>query len=134
MGSRTLQICQPSPPGWASYSQAHHKQDTSKAVPDGCARHPHNSAQALANCPQEKHSREQAGILIATGLRADSRGWKGGSEAKSSGCSPRGLGFKSQHPHGGSQLALTPVPGNHALFLSQQVPEIHADKTPTYIE
>lgn len=30
---------------------------------------------------------------------------------KSSGCSSRGLRFKTQHPHGSSQL-LTPVPGD----------------------
>ena len=27
-------------------------------------------------------------------------------------CCPRGLGFNSQHPHGSSQLPITPVPKN----------------------
>lgn len=66
--------------------QAGHQQD-------GCARHPHSSVQPLASCPQEKNSREQARILIATGLRANSQGWKGGSEAKSSAALPEDWGL-----------------------------------------
>ena len=40
-----------------------------------------------------------------------------GAEVKSPGCSSRGPGFDSQHPHGGSQLSMTPFPGeSDALF------------------
>jgi hypothetical protein len=34
------------------------------------------------------------------------------SVVKSIGCSSRGPGFSSQYPHGGSQLHLTPFPGD----------------------
>ena len=37
--------------------------------------------------------------------------WEDGSVVKNIGCSSRGPGFSSQHPHGGSQLSITPVPG-----------------------
>ena len=43
-------------------------------------------------------------------------GWRDGSAAKSTGCSSRGPGFNSQHPHGSLQLSGTPVPrGSDAL-------------------
>ncbi|CAO2583729.1 17-beta-hydroxysteroid dehydrogenase 13 [Lemmus lemmus] len=38
------------------------------------------------------------------------RGWRDGSAVGSSDCSSRGPGFDSQHPHGSSQLSVTPVP------------------------
>lgn len=37
-------------------------------------------------------------------------GWKAGSAVKSTNFSSRGEGFDSQHPYGGSQISLTPVP------------------------
>jgi hypothetical protein len=40
-----------------------------------------------------------------------SGGWREGSEVKSIGCSSRRPGFKSQHPRGGSQPSVTPLPG-----------------------
>ena len=39
-------------------------------------------------------------------------GRKDGSVVKSKVSSSRGPGFNSQHPHGSSQLSVTPVPGN----------------------
>ncbi|EGW01736.1 hypothetical protein I79_015260 [Cricetulus griseus] len=39
-------------------------------------------------------------------------GWVYGPRDKSSGCSSRRAGFKSQHPHVGSQLFVTSVPGD----------------------
>ena len=39
-------------------------------------------------------------------------GWRDGSEVKSTDCSSRRPRFNSQHPHGSSQLSVTPVPGN----------------------
>jgi hypothetical protein len=36
--------------------------------------------------------------------------------AKSTSCSSRGPGFSSQHPHGGSQLFITPVQGDLMPF------------------
>jgi hypothetical protein len=41
------------------------------------------------------------------------RGWRDGSEVKSTDCSSRGLEFNSQQPHGGSQPS---VMGSDALF------------------
>ena len=40
------------------------------------------------------------------------QGWWDGSVVKSSDYSSRGPRFKSQHPHGSSQLSVTPVPEN----------------------
>ena len=40
------------------------------------------------------------------------RGWRDGSEVESTGCSSRGPEFNSQHPHGSSQLSVTPGPGD----------------------
>jgi hypothetical protein len=37
--------------------------------------------------------------------------WRDGSAVKSTDCSSRGPRFNSKHPHGGSQLSVTPVPG-----------------------
>jgi hypothetical protein len=37
------------------------------------------------------------------------RGWRDDSVVKNGGCSFRGAGFDSQHPHGSSQLSATPV-------------------------
>lgn len=39
-------------------------------------------------------------------------GWRDGSGTKSTNCSFRGPGFSSQLLHGGSQLFITPVPGD----------------------
>jgi hypothetical protein len=39
-------------------------------------------------------------------------GWRDGSEVKNTDYSSRGPGFNSQHPHGSSQLSVTPVPGD----------------------
>jgi hypothetical protein len=41
------------------------------------------------------------------------RGWRGGSEVKSTDCSSRGPEFNSQQPHGGS---LPSVMGSDVLF------------------
>jgi hypothetical protein len=43
--------------------------------------------------------------LIAI-LRNQMKGWRDGSEIKSTGCSSRGPEFNSQHPHGGSQPSI----------------------------
>jgi hypothetical protein len=39
-------------------------------------------------------------------------GWRDGSMVKNIDCSSRESGFNSQHPHGCSQLYITPVPGD----------------------
>jgi hypothetical protein len=39
-------------------------------------------------------------------LKMDSWGWRDGSAVKSTDCSPEGPEFKSQQPHGGSQLSV----------------------------
>jgi hypothetical protein len=38
------------------------------------------------------------------------RAWRDGSAVKNTGCSPRGTELNSQHPHGSSQLSVTPAP------------------------
>ena len=49
-------------------------------------------------------------------LKAKSeRDWRAVSEVKSTGCSSKGPGFHSQHPHNSSQLSVTPVPRNSTL-------------------
>jgi hypothetical protein len=37
---------------------------------------------------------------------------RNGLVVKSTGCPSRGPGFNSQHPHGGSQVSVSPVPGD----------------------
>ena len=48
--------------------------------------------------------------------------WRDGSGVKSPGCSSTGPGFNSQHPHGSSELSVTPFPGNPT--------HTHVDNTP----
>jgi hypothetical protein len=48
--------------------------------------------------------------------------------AKSSDCSPRGFAFNSQHPHGGSQPPVIPVPGYPMSFLDLQRHRAHRHK------
>jgi len=48
-------------------------------------------------------------LSLAGSLRAV-QDWKDGSLAKSTGCSSRGPGSNSQHPHGNQHLSVTPVP------------------------
>jgi hypothetical protein len=43
-------------------------------------------------------------------------GCRGDSTVKSTGSSSRGSGFDSPHPHGVSQISVTPVPGNMMSF------------------
>jgi hypothetical protein len=45
---------------------------------------------------------------------------KDGIAIKSTGCSSRGQGFQSQHPYGGSQLSVTPVPGDSVHVVQRQ--------------
>lgn len=45
-------------------------------------------------------------------------GWKDGLALESTGCSFGGPGFNSQHPQGGSQPFITPVPGIQLLILA----------------
>ena len=52
------------------------------------------------------------------------QGWRDGSVVKSTGCSSRGPQFNSQHPHGSSQLSVTPASGDPTPS------DIHAGKTP----
>jgi hypothetical protein len=40
------------------------------------------------------------------------KSWRAGPVAINIGCSSRELKFDSQHRHGSSQLAITPLPGN----------------------
>ena len=48
--------------------------------------------------------------------------WRDGSLVKSTICSCRGPRFNSQHPHGSSQLSVTPVPGgSNSLTLRQNI-------------
>jgi hypothetical protein len=47
--------------------------------------------------------------LFSQNKKFDGRGWRDGLAVKSTGCSSRGPGFKSQHPYGTSQLSITPV-------------------------
>jgi hypothetical protein len=70
---------------------------------------------------------------------SSSEDWRDGSEVKSTDCSFKGPGFASQHPHGGSQLSVTPVPW--ALMTSSGFPSTrhtwyrgrYADKALTHI-
>jgi hypothetical protein len=48
-------------------------------------------------------------MMDKLGLRNTEEGWRDGSVDKSTDYSSRGPGFKSQHPHGSSQLSVTPV-------------------------
>lgn len=43
--------------------------------------------------------------------------WEDGLAVKNIGCFSRGSKFNSQHPHGHSQLSLTPIPGALTTFL-----------------
>ena len=45
------------------------------------------------------------------------RNWRDGFSVESTGCSSRQPCFCSQHPHGTSQLSVTPVPGDPTQFL-----------------
>jgi hypothetical protein len=63
---------------------------------------------------------EKGCVLMLRGLKSQVKGhfawgWRDGSGVKSTGCSSRGLGFNSQHPHGSLQLFVTPVPGDLTL-------------------
>jgi hypothetical protein len=61
--------------------------------------------------------------------------WRGGSAVESTGCSFREWGFDSQHPHGSSQLSVTPVPGDptpshrHTCRQNTNAHEIKVNKT-----
>ena len=46
-------------------------------------------------------------------VRTPQSGMRDGSAVKGTDSSSRGIGFKSQHPHGSSQLSITPGPGIH---------------------
>jgi len=54
--------------------------------------------------------------------------WRDGLVVKNIGCSPRVPRFNSQHPHGGSQLSVTPVSGDPTPS------HRHASKTPMHIK
>jgi hypothetical protein len=43
------------------------------------------------------------------------QGWRDGSGVKRTDCFYRRSEFNSQHPHGGSQLSVTPIPGDLTL-------------------
>lgn len=47
------------------------------------------------------------------------------SAAPNTGCSCRRPEFHSQHPHGGSQLAVTLVPGSNFFFWPPEAPATH---------
>jgi hypothetical protein len=47
-------------------------------------------------------------------------GWRDRLVVKNTVCSSRGPRFNSQHPHSGSQLLMTPVPGDLMLFSALQ--------------
>jgi hypothetical protein len=51
--------------------------------------------------------------------------WRDGPEVKSGDYSSRRLRFNSKHPHGGSPLSITPVPGDLTSHTN-----ISAGKTP----
>jgi hypothetical protein len=59
---------------------------------------------------KKQSSKTYTGILSSN--KKANKGWRDGSVVKSTPYSSRGLGFNSQHPHGGSQLSVTPVPGD----------------------
>jgi hypothetical protein len=47
------------------------------------------------------------------------------SAVKSTACSSKGTWFDSQHPHGSSQLSVTPTPGHsNTLFMPLQAADI----------
>jgi hypothetical protein len=48
------------------------------------------------------------------------------------GCSSRGPGFNSQHPHGSSQLSVTPVPADPTPSHRHKLPD--AGKTSMHIK
>jgi hypothetical protein len=60
-----------------------------------------------------KKINKSQGLSAGFALRSLIRGWRDGSEGKSTDCSSRGPEFKSQQPHGGSQ---PPVMRSDALF------------------
>lgn len=47
--------------------------------------------------------------------------WRDSSVVKSSSCSSRRAGLSSQHPHGGSQVSIAPVPGDLRLCSSSLI-------------
>ena len=49
---------------------------------------------------------------LAPGLKKKVGAGRIGSVVMSTGCSSKGPRFNSQHPHGSSQLSVTPVPGD----------------------
>lgn len=67
------------------------------------------------------------------------RSWRDSLAVQSTGCSSAGPRISSQHPPGGSQLSVTPVPGDPVLTSDLTVTahtwytDIHAGKTPIYI-
>lgn len=61
----------------------------------------------------------------------DRRGWGDGSGLKSICCSGRGPKISFQHPHGGSQPNVTPVPGVTPFWTSWA---LHAHGARTYTQ
>ena len=64
-------------------------------------------------------------------VRVSMLGWRDGSVVKSTGCSCRGPGFASQHPHGGSELPVTPVPGDRIHSSDCHRDQAHMNGTDT---
>jgi hypothetical protein len=50
-------------------------------------------------------------------------------QCKCTGCSSRGLGFSSQHPHGSSQLSVAPISGVWGLHRHSCKQTTNAHKT-----
>jgi hypothetical protein len=65
-------------------------------------------------------------LIIAIKAQLNEKGWRNNSMVKSDGCSFRRPKFNSQHPHGSSQLSVTPVPRD--LTLHRQNINIHKRK------
>jgi hypothetical protein len=66
--------------------------------------------------------------------------WRDGPVVKNTRCSPKGTAFKSQHPPGGSQTSVSPVPEDVKPSSGFQVHQVckcckdmHWDKTRIYM-
>jgi hypothetical protein len=60
-------------------------------------------------------------------FKTNSRGWRSGSEVKSTGYSSKGPGFNSQHPHDSSHLSVTPASHRHTCRQDTNAHKIKAN-------
>ena len=53
--------------------------------------------------------------------KLEDRDWRDGTVVKSTVCSSKGPGINSQHPHGSSQLTVTPVPDRSDTLIPMHI-------------